>query len=119
MSMIKGIDITLYEKTLQVDQSGNVVKDNFGVQQYTESPVIVHNVLVGQPSSEDVINEMSLYGKHCAYVLGIPKGDAHEWRDRKVSFFGETFMTYGLPIQGIESMLPLDWNKKVMVERYE
>jgi len=119
MSIIKGIDITLYEKTQQRDQQGNLIFDAFGMPVYTETAETVSNVLVGQPSSEDIVNEMSLYGKHCAYVLGIPKGDTHEWRDRKVSFFGETFMTYGLPIKAIESMVPMDWNTKVMVERYE
>jgi len=119
MSIIKGIDVTLYNKVQQTDQQGNPVFDAFGMPVYTETPVTVRNVLVGQPTSEDVVNEMSLYGKRCAYVLGIPKGDTHEWRDRKISFNGENFKTYGLPIKGIESMVPLDWNKKVMVERYE
>lgn len=118
MAYLKGMDITLYEQTPVVDEQGNPVKDGFGLPQYTESPVTVSNVLVGQPSSEDVVNELSLYGKRCAYVLGIPKGDNHDWEDKKVSFFGETFRTYGTPTQGIEALIPLGWNKKVMVERY-
>ena len=48
-----------------------------------------------------------------------PKGDDHVWTDRTVEFFGETFRTIGNPTQGIDELIPLDWNKKVKVERYE
>lgn len=44
--MLKGIDITLYEKT----QSGT---DEADAPVYTETPVTVHNVLVGEPSAEE------------------------------------------------------------------
>ena len=43
--MLKGIDIILYEKT----KTG---EDGFHDPIYEESPVIVHNVLVGQPTAE-------------------------------------------------------------------
>jgi hypothetical protein len=36
-----------------------------------------------------------------------------------VEFFGEKFRTIGAPTQGIEDMIPLSWNKKVKVVRYE
>lgn len=65
----------------------------------------VSNVLIGEPSED---------GR--SYTLGIPKGDNHIWTDRKVSFFGRSFRTIGLPEQGIEENIPLSWHKKVHVK---
>ena len=93
--------------------------DAFNRPVYEDVATTVDNVLIGEPTTEDVINELNLTGKHLAYTLAIPKGDAHEWNDRKVEFFGEVFRTYGEPTQGIEHLIPLSWNKKVKVERYE
>lgn len=110
--MIHGITVTLYEKT----ESG---KDEFNHPVFTENAVEVKNVLVGEPSSEDVLDTFNLTGKRLAYTLAIPKGDAHIWTNRTVEFFGEKFRTIGNPTQGIEANIPLKWNKKVKVERYE
>lgn len=63
----------------------------------------VENVLIGEPSGG-------------GYTLGIPKGDAHDWIDRKIGFFGEIWRTVGTPVQGIETNIPLCWHKKVRVE---
>ena len=109
--MIKGTTVTLYEKT----ESG---KDPFGKVLYTENPVEVKDVLIGEPSSEDVLDTFNLTGQRLAYTLAIPKGDTHIWANRRVEFWGETFRTIGDPTQGIEDMIPLRWNKKVKVERY-
>ena len=109
--MIHGIQILLYEK-----QKTDV--DAFNAPVYTETHVEVQNVLIGEPSTEDVVNEMQLYGKRLAYTLGIPKGDTHDWEDVTVEFFGQKFRTYGGVTQGIEDLIPLAWNKKVKVERY-
>ena len=109
--MIHGTTERLYEK----QQIGT---DEFNAPVYEEIPVDVHDVLIGEPSAEDVINELQLYGKHIAYTLGIPKGDGHDWADVTVEFFGQKFRTYGGVTQGIEDMIPLRWNKKVKVERY-
>jgi hypothetical protein len=79
----------------------------------------VNNVIVGEPSAEAVAEELSISGKHLAYTLAIPKGDTHTWTDRKISFFDETFRSFGEVTQGIEDLIPLQWNKKVKVERYE
>lgn len=106
-----GISITLYDKQI-------TGRDAFGKPIYDETPVIIDNVLVGEPSGEDVINNQNLYGKRLAYTLAIPKGDQHEWRDRKVEFFGETFRTFGEPTRGIDHLIPLAWNTKVKVEHY-
>ena len=111
-SRIKGVPVTLYEKTLTgYDEANRPV--------YTETPVTVENVLIGEPSTEDVTSEYNLSGKRIAYVLGIPKGDTHEWADHTVEFWGQKFRAVGVPTQGIDAMIPLDWNKKVKVEAYE
>ena len=107
-----GVPIILYDKV----QTG---VDPLNHPIYAEKPVTVENVLIGEPSTEDVINDLQLYGKRLAYTLGIPKGDAHVWTDRMVEFFGQKFRTYGKPTQGIDHLIPLDWNKKVKVEEYE
>lgn len=109
---MRGVTIILYDKV----QTG---VDAFNRPVYEDVATTVDNVLIGEPTTEDVINELNLTGKHLAYTLAIPKGDAHEWNDRKVEFFGEVFHTYGEPTQGIEHLIPLSWNKKVKVERYE
>ena len=111
-SRIKGVPVTLYEKTLTGYDAGNHPV-------YTETPVTVENVLIGEPSTEDVTSEYNLSGKRVAYVLGIPKGDTHEWADRTVEFWGQKFRTVGVPTLGIDALIPLDWNKKVKVEAYE
>lgn len=109
--MLKGIDITLYTKT----QTG---EDDAHNPVYEETPVTVHNVLVGEPSAEEITTELQLTGRRLAYTLAIPKGDTHDWTDAKVEFFGQTFRTCGGVVQGIESMIPLRWNKKVQVVRF-
>ena len=109
--MIHGISVTLYEPM----ETG---KDAFGAPILEETPVTVPNVLIGEPSTEDLVNELQLSGKRLAYTLGIPKGDSHNWQDATVEYFGQRFRTYGDVTQGIEKMVPLCWNKKVKVERY-
>ena len=79
----------------------------------------MHNVLVGEPSSEAVVTELQLTGRRIAYTLALPKGDAHDWNNVRVAFWGQTFRTVGGAVQGIGSMVPLAWNKKVQVERIE
>lgn len=108
---IKGIPVTLYAK----EQTG---VDDFERPIYEEKAVIVDNVLIGQPTTEDITNELNLSGKQIAYVLAIPKGDENSWTNAVVEFWGEKYRTIGFPTQGIEEMIPLAWNKKVRVERY-
>ena len=109
---IKGITVTLYTETLDTT-------DAFGRPIYTETAVTVDNVLVAPASTSETLDTVNLTGKKAVYTLGIPKGDTHDWRDKKVEFFGETFKTFGEPLRGIEEMIPLDWNTKIQVERYE
>ena len=112
MARIHGITIQLQELT----ESG---VDGFDVPTYTDDWVSVDNVLVGQPTDSEQISAMDLYGSRAVYILGIPKGDTHDWSaGRLVQFFGETFRIFGHTIEGIEDMIPLQWNKKVMVANY-
>lgn len=111
--MIKGIDVILLE-------SVQVGFDDFNNPIYeTKDGVIVHDVLVAPATSEEVINELNLSGKHIVYNLAIPKGDTHKWEDATVIFFDRVWRVATIPTEGIESMIPLRWNKKVQVEAYE
>ena len=109
---IHGIPIELAVKV----QTGT---DSFNRPVYDTEWVTVDNVLIGQPSTEEVTDELNLSGKRLDYLLGIPKGDTHDWEDTQVRFRGQVYQTIGAPTQGIESMIPLSWNKKVKVMRYE
>lgn len=112
MSRLKGIDVLLYEERV-------IGIDNFNAPIIDSSPTTVSNVLVAPVSSEDVVTDLNLYGKRTVYTLGLPKGDDHDWKEKRVEFFGETFQTVGEVTKGIESMIPLEWNGKVKVVRYE
>lgn len=82
--MIRGIDVILYRK----QQTG---EDAFGAPVFNEVAETVHNVLIGEPTAEDLVNELQLYGKRLAYTLALPKGDAHDWHDVTVEFSGSGF----------------------------
>ena len=113
--MIKGITIQLKVRT----QMGT---DAFGAPIMDTVLEEVNNVLVGQPTTDEVADTLNLHGKKLEYVLAIPKGDAHAWTDTEVILpepFGGTYRTIGFPMAGIEENIPLSWNKKVRLERYE
>ena len=112
MAMIKGIPVVLIKKT-------EVGKDPFDKPMFKEEEIIVDNVLVSPTSSEEVLNQQNLTGRTAVYTLAIPKGDTHTWENQEVRFFGKRWRVFGIPLEGIESLIPLNWNKKVMVERYE
>ena len=112
MGKIHGIPITLIDKQV-------VSVDPFGSPVVKDVEILVDNVLVAPATTEDVTSQMSLTGKKISYTLGIPKGDTNDWEEKEVRFFGKRWRTVGIPLEGIESMMPLEWNKKVMVERYE
>lgn len=111
MDKIKGITVKLHVK----QQAGI---DDFDRPMYKDNIVDVENVLITPMSADDMVNELNLTGKTISYELSIPKGDKNNWIDTEVEFFGEKFITVGYPEELIESLVPLDWNKKVRVERY-
>ncbi|HEL0620362.1 hypothetical protein [Streptococcus equi] len=112
MGKLKGISVVLIAKQV-------TGKDPFGKEITIDFDIEVENVLVAPATTEDITNQLSLSGKKVEYVLAIPKGDEHDWENKEVRFFDKKWRTVGLPLKGIEELIPLDWNKKVMVERYE
>lgn len=111
MAIIHGMNVTLYERT----ESG---VDEFNRTIIEEHPVVVPNVIVAPVSSTEALETLDLTGKKAVYQLGIPKGDSHSWEDCRVSFFGQMFRCIGFLTEGIEDQIPLEWNRKIMVERY-
>lgn len=111
MSLIKGKSVILYDHK-------ELGKDEFNHPIYEEIPIVVNNVLIEPIIQSDVVNQVDLSNTKLSYRLYIPKGDKNIWRDRKVSFFGKTFKTYGPVTEYIDELVPLDWNKKVLVEVY-
>lgn len=109
---MRGITVTLYERT----QTG---VDAFNAPVFSEKAVQVDNVLVTPVSEDDVIADTQLYGKHAVYELSLPKGDTHIWEDSRVDFFGQSFRVFGPGREWIEKLVPLSWNRKVRVERFE
>lgn len=110
--MIKGETVKLIVKS-------EPVVDPFGKPIFKETEVEVKNVLIGNPSTDDQVAELNLTGKKLAFVLGIPKGDTHDWKDTTVIIRGQKFRTYGFPLTQTESNVPGPWNTQIKVECYE
>ena len=108
---LHGIQVILVNEVISsYDALGNPV--------YTETEIVVDNVLVAPTGTQEVIDNLSLYGKKSVYQIAVPKGDDHTWTDQKVRFFGKTWRVFGDAIEGIDGMIPLSWNAKYNVERY-
>ena len=112
MARIVTTDVILYQKT----QTG---VNSFNEPIYQDEAVTVSNVLVAPTTSDDVVDENDLVGRKEVYTLAIPKGDTHDWENQVIEFWGKTWKSFGFPQEGIEQNIPLLWNKKVTVERYE
>ena len=112
MGKIHGMQITLIDKQA-------VSTDPFGSPVVKDVEITIDNVIVAPATTEDVTSQMSVTGKKISYTIGIPKGDNNDWENKEVRFFGKRWKTVGIPLEGIEELIPLEWNKKVMVERYE
>ena len=110
---MRGITVTLHVK----HDTGTVDAFNRPIEAYVAEPV--ENVLVAPASAQDVVDSLNLTGKRAEYTLAIPKGDEHEWTDAIVEFWGRKWHVIGVPLFGIEELVPLDWNGKVQVERFE
>lgn len=111
-ALIKGIPVTLYEHT----KTG---EDAFHEPIYAETPVTVENVLITPVDSAASPTELQLSGRHLVYELCIPKADTHKWEGCAVEFFGKRWRVLNGVQQYITQLTPLDWDKKVRVERYE
>lgn len=109
---MRGVPVILHVKTQTgVDGLNNPV--------FSDETVTVSNVLIGQPGTDDITSSIDLYGKRIDYMLGIPKGDTHNWENTEVEIFGHKYRTFGITIEGIEENVPTPWHKKVRVERFE
>lgn len=111
---MRGITVILLERT----QTGT---DPFNCPIYEETETPVENVLVSPISQggEELLDAVDLKGRKASYTLGIPKGDSHQWEGNRVRFFGQTWQVIGMPTEGIDHLIPLAWNRKVMVDRIE
>ena len=109
--MIKGVTVVLHERT----QSGT---DPIGSPIYTTKDTEVADVLWSPSTVDDLIDQTRLEGTRELYTLCIPKGDTNTWLENTVTFNGKTFHCYA-ESEFIEENLPLRWNKKVLVERYD
>ena len=110
--MIRGTTV----KLINLTQTG---VDEFNAPVYSETSVDVENVLVAQPVQMEVIDAQSLQTKKAVFSLGIPKGDAHVWKDQIVEIFGRRFHVIGDVIEGIEANVPGPWHHIWQVEHYE
>ena len=110
--MIKGETVTLIQKKI-------AGKNEFDEPLTVCDVATVDNVLLGQPTSEQAIEDLNLYGKRIAYVLGIPKEDKHNWKDCEVIIKGQRFRSYGFPLTQTDANVPGMWNTQVKVEAYE
>lgn len=118
MARLSGTTVILYDNV-------QIGTDPFGKPIMREEAIQVENVLVGEPSTDDITSSTQLFGKTISYMLAIPKGDTHDWVDKKVSWtdaYGiiHTVKTFGFPITGIEENIPpqLPWHMKVRCEAY-
>lgn len=113
MGRLKGIPVLLTNRR----QTGT---NELGVPVYEDVLETVENVLVTPTvnGGSEVLDSTNLEGKKAVYRLAIPKGDAHEWEGCKITFFGQDFESIGATTQGIEALIPLEWNKQVLVKRY-
>ena len=109
---MRGITVKLYQET----ETGT---NTFGEAVYEKTAVDVDNVLVAPATAQEMTDTVDLYGRQAVYTLAIPKGDTHEWENKTVEFFGEQWETFGIPLKGIDDLVPTPWNMKVTVARHE
>lgn len=111
---IKGVPVILHINEV-------TGKDGFNQDIVTPTSVTVENVVIGQPSSQDVLNEYNLSGKTISYILAIPAADDHVWENTVVEFYGRKWRTVGIADQYMDGFMgdAFPWNKRIKVEAYE
>lgn len=110
--MLTGITVKLYVRSKAGENA-------LGEPVYTETAVDVPGVLVAPVSDTEIVSNTDLTGGKAVYTLAIPKEDNHAWEDVNVEFFGQKWHSVGIPTKGIDANIPLNWNTKVTVERYD
>lgn len=109
--ILHGIPVVLHQRI----QTGT---NSLNEPVFKTEPVTVENVLVYPATADDVTNTQQIYGKRASYTVGIPKGDAHQWEDAVIEFFGRKWHTVGIVQYGISDLVPLEWNGKIIVETF-
>lgn len=109
--MIKG-------ETVILKQKNEIGIDRFGKPIYSTEDIAVDNVVIGSPSFDAAVAELNLTGKRLAFILGIPKGDEHNWEDAEIIIRGQRFKSYGFPLTQTVENVPGQWNTQVKVEVY-
>lgn len=115
--MIKGVSITLKAKM----KTGT---DDFNRPIYSTTDVTVDDVLVGNPTADEINDAFTLFGKKAVYTLCIPKGDTHIWEDTEVVLpapWAGTYHTIGYPMAYVPENIPsgIRWNKQIKLERVQ
>ncbi len=105
--------------TIQIAVKTRTGTDPFGKPTYKTEFEDVPDVLVGTPSTDDVKASVELFGKKIEYILGIPKGDTHNWVDVDVIIWDQRYKTFGFPITGEQANIPLRWGQNVRVTRFD
>lgn len=113
---MRGLTVSLRVRTLAgTDSSGGPV--------WTDTFETVDNVLIGEPGAEGISDDAGIYGRRQVFLLGIPKGDVHNWMNRHVSWTGPQGtvygITFGFPITGVERLIPTPWHMKVRCVRID
>lgn len=111
MALLRGQTVVIYNRI----QTG---VDALNAPVYEDKADAVDNILVCPASAEAVTDGLQLYGKRAVYELLIPKEDGHQWEDRKVSFFGQHWRTFGAELKYPDGLTPGPWNRRIKVERY-
>lgn len=110
---MKTTEVILYNEV----ETGERDKTNRPIT--TELAIRVPGVLIAPVSTDDVVTTINLTGKKAVYQLAIPKGDNNDWENAKVAYNGKFYRTIGVPEEGMDENIPLRWNRKIKVERYE
>ena len=105
--------------TVELEQKTESGKDEFNQPIFESSWEEISGVLVMPTTSNEKISATELFGKQAIYSIAIPKGDTHDWTDKRVKFFGKTWRTISYPMEAIEANVPTKWHKKINVEAYD
>lgn len=106
------------EPVVLVERIDTGETDEFGTTIFEDAETTIENVLINSSTASEILDTTNLTGSKNLYTLAIPKADSHDWMNNHVKFWNKEWNVIS-ETQGDEDMTPLDWNKKVIVERYE
>lgn len=112
---MRGMTVTLFAEEI-------IGYDEIGEPLVHQKPITVEDVLIGEPSTDEITESVNLYGKRISFMLGIPKKDANDWTNKDVQWtdaYGRTInaRTFGYPITGVAANIPGKWHMKVRCEQ--